>query len=44
MDIYAHHLPFVAAEFSHEIHISTALRSSPHSRFARDLRREVSWG
>jgi hypothetical protein len=44
MGIYTpHSLSFVAAEFHHEKHISTALRSSPLSRFARDLRREVSW-
>jgi hypothetical protein len=42
--LYPSPLPFVVAEFFHEKHISTALRSSPHSRFARDLRREVSWG
>jgi hypothetical protein len=34
----------VVVVFFHEIHISMALRSSPHFRFARDLRREVSWG
>jgi len=39
-----HPFPFRAAEFPHEKHIPTALRSSPHSRFARDLRREVSLG
>jgi len=45
MGIYTPHLlPFGAAGSPHEIHISTAIRSSPHSRFARDLRREVSWG
>jgi hypothetical protein len=37
-------LPFVAAGSSHGIDIYTDLRSSPYSRFARDLRKEASWG
>ena len=45
MGIYIPSTPlFVAIGSSHEIHISTALRSTSHSGFAKDLRREVSWG
>jgi hypothetical protein len=43
MSIYTPHpLTFDVVDSPYEIHLYTALRGSPLSRFARDLRREVS--